>query len=232
MAFDLPVMCTGAVYGLDVARRYIEDGSFEYALVIGSEVYSRMLDFTDRNSCIYFGDGAGAMVIGRAPADEPGILTSYVQTDGTGYETITAIAGGTRMPATLETVQNGLHYFQMDPKRVWDFATKAFPRAVRTALERAGLTVDDVDFLISHQANINIIRYGMDALGIPMSKTYTTLDKYGNTSGASVAITLDEAFRAGKIRRGDVVVLVGFGGGLAWGSAVLRWTAPPVGSKQ
>ena len=226
MAFDLPVMCTGTVYALDIARRYVEDGSVEYALVIGSEVYSRMLDFTDRNSCIYFGDGAGAMVLGRAPPGEPGILTSYVQTDGTGYETITAVAGGTRMPATLETVQHGLHYFQMKPKNVWEFATGAFPRAVRTALEHADLTVDDVDFLISHQANLNIIKFGMDALGIPMSKTYTTLDKYGNTSGASVAITLDEACRAGMIRRGDLVVLVGFGGGLAWGSAVMRWSAP------
>lgn len=229
MAFDLPVMCTGAVYALDIARRYVEDGSFEYALVIGSEVYSRMLDFTDRNSCIYFGDGAGAMVLGRAAPGEPGIITSYVQTDGTGYETITAVAGGTRMPATLETVQHGLHYFQMKPKDVWEFATSAFPRAVRTALERANLTVDDIDFLIPHQANINIIKFGMDALGIPMSKTYTTLDKYGNTSGASVAITLDEAARQGMIRRGDLVVLVGFGGGLAWGSAVMRWTAELTG---
>jgi 3-oxoacyl-[acyl-carrier-protein] synthase-3 len=225
MAFDLPVMCTGTVYALDIARRYVEDGSFEHILVIGSEVYSRMLDFTDRNSCIYFGDGAGALVIGRAPPGEPGILTSYAQTDGTGYETITAPAGGTRMPATLETVQHGLHYFQMDPKGVWEFATGAFPRAVRTALERARLSVDNIDFLISHQANINIIKYGMDALGIPMSKTYTTLDKYGNTSGASVAITLDEAYRKALIRRGDLVCLVGFGGGLAWGCAVLRWTA-------
>jgi len=229
MAFDLPVMCTGTVYGLDIARRYIEDGSVEYALVIGSEVYSRMLDFTDRNSCIYFGDGAGAMVIGRAAPGEPGIITSYVQTDGTGYETITAVAGGTRMPATLETVEHGLHYFQMDPKGVWEFATRAFPRAVRTALERADVTVDDIDFLISHQANINIIKYGMDALGIPMSKTHTTLHKHGNTSGASVAITLDEAYREGMIHRGDLVCLVGFGGGLAWGSAVMRWTAEQPG---
>ena len=224
MAFDLPVMCTGTVYAIDIVRRYIEDGSAESALVIGSEVYSRMLDFTDRNSCIYFGDGAGAMVLGRAPAGEPGILTSYVQTDGSGYETITAPAGGTRMPASIETVQHGLHYFQMKPKHVWEFATRAFPRAVRTALERANLTVDDIDFLVAHQANINIIKFGMDALGIPMSKTYTTLDRYGNTSGASVAITLDEANRKGLIRRGDLVVLVAFGGGLAWGSAVLRWT--------
>jgi 3-oxoacyl-[acyl-carrier-protein] synthase-3 len=225
MAFDVSVMCTGTVYALDIARRYIEDGSVEHALVIGSEVYSRMLDFTDRSSCIYFGDGAGAMVVGRAAPGEPGILTSYVQTDGTGYETITALAGGTRMPATLETVENGLHYFRMDPKGVWNFATGAFPRAVRTALERAGVGIGDVDFLISHQANINIIQYGMDALGLPMSKTHTTLHKYGNTSGASVAIALDEAHRMGKIRRGDLVVLVGFGGGLAWGAAVMRWTA-------
>jgi 3-oxoacyl-[acyl-carrier-protein] synthase III len=229
MAFDLPVMCTGAVYGLDIARRYVEDGSVEYALVIGSEVYSRMLDFTDRNSCIYFGDGAGAMVLGRAARDEQGIITSYVQTDGTGFEAITALAGGTRMPATIETVQHGQHYFTMKPKAVWEFATGAFPRAVRTALGRANLTVDDVDFLISHQANINIIQFGMDALGIPMSKTYTTLQKYGNTSGASVAITLDEANRSGLIKQGDLVVLVGFGGGLAWGSAIVRWTAGQAG---
>ena len=228
MAYDVSVMCTGTVYALDIARRYIEDGSVRYALVIGSEVYSRMLDFTDRSSCIYFGDGAGAMVLGRASPGETGIISSYVQTDGSGYETITALAGGTRMPATLETVEHGLHYFRMDAKVVWTFATGAFPRAVRSALDRAGVGVDDIDFIISHQANINIIRFGMDALGIPMSKTYTTLDKYGNTSGASVAITLDEAHRKGLIRRGDLVVLVGFGGGLAWGSAVMRWAAGPI----
>jgi 3-oxoacyl-[acyl-carrier-protein] synthase-3 len=227
MAFDVSVMCTGTVYALDIARRYIEDGSVEYALVIGSEVYSRMLDFTDRSSCIYFGDGAGAMLVGRAAPGDRGILTSHVQTDGTGYETITALAGGTRMPATLETVENGLHYFRMDPKGVWSFATGAFPRAVRTALERAGVEIGEVDFLISHQANINIIKFGMDALGLPMSKTHTTLHKYGNTSGASVAIALDEAYRQGRIRRGDLVVLVGFGGGLAWGAAVIQWAAEP-----
>ena len=136
---------------------------------------------------------------------------------------------GQTQKATLETVEHGLHYFQMDPKGVWEFATRAFPRAVRTALERADVTVDDIDFLISHQANINIIKYGMDALGIPMSKTHTTLHKHGNTSGASVAITLDEAYREGMIHRGDLVCLVGFGGGLAWGSAVMRWTAEQPG---
>ena len=225
MAFDASVMCTGSVFALDIARRYIEDGSVDFALVIGSEVYSRILDFTDRNTCIYFGDGAGAMVIGRAQPGEQGIIASYVQTDGSLYETITAPAGGTRMPATHETVDRNLHCFQMDPKGVWAFATKAFPRAVRTVLSRAGLRAEDVDLVVSHQANINIIKAGMDALGLPMSKTHTTLEKYGNTSAASVAITLDEAAREGRIKPGDLVVLVGFGGGLAWGAAAVRWTA-------
>ncbi len=225
-AFDASVMCTGSVFALDIARRYIEDGSVDYALVIGSEVYSRILDFSDRNTCIYFGDGAGAMVIGRADADEPGIITSYVQTDGSRYETITALAGGTRMPATHETVDKKLHSFRMDPKGVWEFATKAFPRAVRTVLDRAGLRVEDVDLIIPHQANINIIKAGMDSLGLPMSKVHTTLEKYGNTSAASVAVTLDEAARSGRIATGDLVVLVGFGGGLAWGAAAVRWANP------
>ena len=225
MAFDASVMCTGAVYALDIARRYIEDGSVEYALVIGSEVYSRLLDFTDRNTCIYFGDGAGAMVIGRAAPGEQGIITSYVQTNGSLYETITAPAGGTRMPPTHETVDKKLHCFQMNPKGVWAFATEAFPRAVRTVLDRAGLRADDVDLVVPHQANINIIRFGMDALGLPMTKTHLTLEKYGNTSAASVAITLDEAFREGRIEPGDLVVLAGFGGGLAWGAVALRWSA-------
>ena len=228
-AFDASVMCTGAVFALDIARRYIEDGSVEYALVIGSEVYSRILDFADRNTCVYFGDGAGAIVIGRADADEPGIITSYVQTDGSRYETITALAGGTRMPATHETVDEKLHCFTMDPKGVWAFATKAFPLAVETVLARAGLRVGDVDLVIPHQANINIIKSGMASLGLPMSKVHTTLEKYGNTSAASVAITLDEAVREGRIATGDLVVLVGFGGGLAWGAAAVRWANPVSG---
>jgi len=225
MAFDASVMCTGSVFALDIARRYIEDGSVEYALVIGSEVYSRLLDFTDRNTCIYFGDGAGAMVIGRAAPGEQGIITSYVQTNGSLYETITAPAGGTRMPPTHETVDKKLHCFRMDSKGVWAFATEAFPRAVRTVLDRAGLSAGDVDLVIPHQANINIIKFGMDELGLPMEKTHLTLEKYGNTSAASVAITLDEAFREGRIQPGDLVVLAGFGGGLAWGAVAVRWTA-------
>ena len=228
-AFDASVMCTGTVFALDIARRYIEDGSVDYALVIGSEVYSRILNFSDRNTCIYFGDGAGAMVIGRADADEPGIITSYVQTDGSRYETITALAGGTRMPATHETVDGKLHCFTMDPKGVWGFATKAFPRAVETVLGQAGLRTEDVDLIIPHQANINIIKAGMDSLGLPMSKVHTTLEKYGNTSAASVAVTLDEAAREGRIATGDLVVLVGFGGGVAWGAVAVRWTNPASG---
>ncbi len=225
MAFDAMVMCTGAVYALDIARRYIEDGTVEHALVVGSEVYSRILDFTDRSTCIYFGDGAGAMVLGRAAPGEDGVITSFVRNDGSSYETLIAQAGGTRMPATHETVDAGLHYFRMDPKGVWSFATRVFPDAVRTIVERAGLQLGDVDMVIPHQSNVNIIKFGMDALGLPMTKTHLTLQKYGNTSAASVAITLDEAVREGRIKPGDLVVLVGYGGGLAWGAAAVRWTA-------
>ena len=225
MAFDAMAMCTGTVYALDIARRYIEDGSVEYALVIGSEVYSRILDFTDRSTCIYFGDGAGSMVVGRAAPGEDGVITSFVRNDGSSYETLIAPAGGTRMPATHETVDSGLHYLRMDPKGVWNFATRVFPDAVRTVVERAGLQLSDVDMVIPHQSNVNIIKSGMDALGLPMTKTHLTLEKYGNTSAASVAITLDEAVREGRIGPGDLIVLVGYGGGLAWGAAAVRWTA-------
>jgi 3-oxoacyl-[acyl-carrier-protein] synthase-3 len=229
-AFDVSAVCTGFVYALSIGADLLTSNSYKRALIIGAEAYSRILDWSDRSSCVFFGDGAGAAVIsadcssrGMGDCPHEGILGSYLMADGRGYEIITMPAGGAQLPASYETVKNNQHAFRMDGKKIWDFVVDIFPKAVAKTIEKCGLTIDNVDFVISHQANINLIREGMKSIGLPMSKTHTTIDKYGNTSGASVSITLDDAVRLGKIKNGDTVVLVAFGGGLTWGGVALNW---------
>jgi len=222
-AFDINAVCSGFVYALSVGADIMKgSNSYKNVLVIAAETYSKILDWTDRNTCVFFGDGASAVVL-KEVENEYGILGSYLKADGRGWDVIKFPAGGTRYPATHETIDSKMHAFRMDGKKVWDFATQAFPEAVINGLKRCGLSLEDVDFLISHQANAVMIKACMDKLGIPMTKTYLNVEKYGNTSGASAGIALDEAVKLGKIKPGDIVVIVGFGGGLAWGSVVLKW---------
>jgi 3-oxoacyl-[acyl-carrier-protein] synthase-3 len=162
------------------------------------------------------------------PVDEGyGILSSYLRADGSKHKTICVPGGGSRMPASPEVLIKRLDKFHMNGREVWDFVIEAFPQAVREAVRAAGLSLQDVELVVSHQANAILIRACMQRLGLPMDKTYLTVERYGNTSAASVPITLDEAARAGRLRRGDVVVLVAFGGGLTWGATVLRWAGTP-----
>jgi 3-oxoacyl-[acyl-carrier-protein] synthase-3 len=222
-AFDVSAVCAGFVYAVTVAIGMMKAfPEYRRALVIGAETYSRILDWTDRTTCVFFGDGAGAIVLEDVPQGY-GYLSSYLMTDGSQSDVIHLPAGGSRLPASYETIDGRLHKFRMQGKKVWDFATRAFPEAVRQVLERAGLALSDIDLLISHQANINIIRNSMDALGLCMGKTYTNIDRYGNTSGASVPIALAEACQDGRLVDKDILVLVGFGGGLCWGSVAFRW---------
>ena len=190
--------------------------------MVGSEIYSRILNWKDRATCVLFGDGAGAVVLSEVENDK-GILGSWLMSDGSGSSVIEIPAGGVRTPFNSEDFEEGKQYFHMDGRAVWDFAIEAFPQAVRNALSKVGKDITDVDLIIPHQANINIIKAGMENLNLGMDKTFTNLHKYGNTAGASVPIAMREAMDEGLIKEGTLVVTAAFGGGLAWGANVIQF---------
>lgn len=221
-AFDLSAGCSGFVYGLTVGSQFISSGLYRKVLVIGAETLSKIMDWTDRNSCILFGDGAGAAVISEVEAGY-GILGVELGADGSGGEFLKMPAGGSRMPATVETVENRLHYIKMSGNEVFKFAVKAMGEAAIKALDRAGVDCTEIDYLIPHQANMRIIQSAAKRLKVPMEKVMVTVDKYGNTSAASIPMALAEAVKEGKVKKGDTIVLVGFGAGLTWASCVMKW---------
>jgi 3-oxoacyl-[acyl-carrier-protein] synthase-3 len=225
-AFDLSAACSGFVYGLSMARGHILAGDAEYVLVLGAETLSRLVDWTDRNTCILFGDGAGAVLV--AASNVPGgIIASELGSDGSGADLLILPAGGSAMPASLETVSSGNHFMKMDGKAVFRFATRVMADATRAVLERAGLGTDDVDLVIPHQANLRIIQNSvLKQLRIPEEKVFVNLQKYGNTSTASIPIALCEAIKAGKVKPGDKMVFVGFGAGLTWAACAIQWGVP------
>lgn len=225
-AFDLSAACSGFVYGLSMARGHILAGDAEYVLVIGAETLSRFVDWTDRSTCVLFGDGAGAVLV--AASDVPGgIMASVLGSDGSGADLLTIPAGGSAMPASLETVSNGSHYIKMDGRAVFRFAARVMAEATTQVLAKAGLTVEDVDLVIPHQANQRIIQNSvLKQLQIPEEKVFVNLQKYGNTSTASIPIALCEAIDAGKVAPGDRLVFVGFGAGLTWAACAIEWRTP------
>ena len=216
-AFDINAVCAGWVHALDIGARFVGTPGYDNVLVVGAEVYSRILNWEDRTTCVLFGDGAGAAVLQEVDEGR-GLLGSWMMSDGAGAGVIEIPAGGVKKPIPSPDFEDGEQYFHMDGPAVWDFATEAFPQAVRAVLERTGHSIEDVAMIIPHQANLNIIKAGMDKLGLSMEKTFTNLHKYGNTAGASVPIALREACDEGLIESGDLVVTVAFGGGLAWGA--------------
>ena len=221
-AFDINAVCAGWVHALDVGRRFVGTNGYRNVLVVGSEIYSRILNWKDRATCVLFGDGAGAAVLSEVKEGK-GIICSWLMSDGSGSSVIEIPAGGVRTPYNSDSFVEGAQYFHMDGRAVWDFAIEAFPQAVNESLKRAGKSIEDVDLVIPHQANINIIKTGMEKLGLGMEKTYTNLHKYGNTAGASVPIAMKEAMEKGLINEGDLVVTAAFGGGLAWGANVIQF---------
>jgi|GEM_PF-2609 len=225
-AYDLSAACSGFVYGMAMARSQILAGDAEYVLVIGSETFSRIVDWTDRTTCVLFGDGAGAILV--AASDVPGgIMASDLGSDGSGAGALGVPAGGSAMPATMETVSSGSHYVQMDGKAVFRFATRVMAKATRKVLDKAGLTTDDVDMVFPHQANMRIISNSVQRqLKIPEDKIYVNLQKYGNTSTASIPLALCDAIEEKKVSPGDNLVFVGFGGGLTWAACSVKWTVP------
>ncbi|MBC7324659.1 MAG: ketoacyl-ACP synthase III [Moorella sp. (in: Bacteria)] len=221
-AFDLSAGCSGFIYALATASQFIAAGFYRTALVIGVEVLSKIINWQDRNTCVLFGDGAGAVVLQAVPPGE-GILGLHLGADGGGGDLLCIPAGGSRLPASEATVQNRLHTIYMNGPEVFKFAVRIMSEASLKALEQAGLSKADIDFLIPHQANIRIIEAATKRLGLAPEKVYVNLDRYGNMSSASIPVALDEAYREGRLNRGDRVVLVAFGAGLSWGAAVLNW---------
>ena len=224
-AFDLNAACSGFVYGMAMAHAMIASGLHRTVLLVGAETMSRILDWTDRATCVLFGDGAGAVLL-QATDRETGVLSCVLGSDGSGGEWLSVPSGGSRAPASLQTVQDASHFIKMNGKEVYKFAVSALPRSVRQAVAKARITLEDVDLFIPHQANIRIIRSSAEALGVPMEKVFTNVDRYGNTSAASIPIALCEAVEAGLVYEGTKLVLAGFGGGLSWGAAVVEWAVP------
>lgn len=220
-AFDIGAACSGFVYASTIAKQFVESGQSKYVLVIGAETLSKILDFTDRNTCVLFGDGAGAAIIG--PVKTGGIVAMDLGAKGSGGKFLTVPAGGSRMPASQETIDNRLHYISMDGSEVFKFAVRIMASSSKTVIEKAGWSIDDLDYLVPHQANIRIINSAGKKLKLPSERVHVNLDKFGNTSAGSVPIALDEAVRSGKIKSGDKVVLVAFGGGLTWGALAVEF---------
>ena len=220
-AFDLEAGCSGFVYGLSVGWQFVATGLYDKVLVVGAETLSRIINWDDRNTAVLFGDGAGAAVL--APVDEPGILSCELGSRGDGGELLKMEAGGSRTPASLDTVKQKKHSIYMAGNEVYKFAVRIMGEASLKVIEKAGLSKEDIDYFIPHQANIRIIDSARKRLGLPKEKVFVNLDKYGNTSSASVAIALDEAVKENKISKGDNIVLVSFGAGLTWAAIALRW---------
>jgi 3-oxoacyl-[acyl-carrier-protein] synthase-3 len=233
-AFDLSAGCSGFVYGLSLASDLLAAGSYERALVVGAETLSRIVDWTDRATCVLFGDGAGAVVL-QANGAEGGVLSSVLGADGSGGELLILPAGGSAQPTCAGTVAARQHFLQMEGRQVFRFASRIMPEAALHVLERAGLAVEDVTLFVPHQANDRILQAAAKGLGVAPERLFANLDRYGNTSSASIPIALCEAINQGLVRRGDVIVCVGFGAGLTWAAAAIRWSLPlpaPVPSRR
>lgn len=220
-AFDLLAGCSGFLYALHVADGLIRSGSAKTLLVVGAETLSRIIDYEDRSTCILFGDGAGAAVL--KSSDEPGVLSSCLSSNGDQWELLYMPGGGSKIPATIESVQNKEHFLKMKGNDVFKVAVKSLENASIEAIEKAGLTPDDIDFFIPHQANLRILEAVRKRLDLPEEKVFCNLDRYGNTSSASVPIALDEAVRNGDIKEGSTVLFAAFGAGFTWGASVVRF---------
>jgi 3-oxoacyl-[acyl-carrier-protein] synthase-3 len=224
-AFDLLAACSGFIYALNMGAQAIRSGSIKSALVIGTETLSRFVNWKDRNTCILFGDGAGAFVL--QASDQPGgVLSAVMHSDGSGADLLTLGGGGSRYPVNQSTLVNGQNYIQMDGKEVFRFATRVMASATQEVLACAGLTLDQVQWIVPHQANIRIIEAAARGLKLPMERFIVNLERYGNTSTASIPIAMVEALEKGQIKPGEKVVMVGFGAGLTWGALAAEWTGP------
>jgi len=221
-SFDLAAACAGFLYGLSIADAFIRIGKARTVGVVGVELLSRVLNFEDRNTCVLFGDGAGAVIVTRDEGG-PGILSTHIFTDGSLTESLFIPAGGSHRPASHETVDEGLHFVQMEGKEVFKHAVRYLSQAAELALETNGCGPDDVDVVVAHQANMRILDAVSKRVKIPLQKFVLNIEHYGNTSSASIPIALDEAVRSGRVATGNTMLMIALGGGISWGSALLKW---------
>jgi 3-oxoacyl-[acyl-carrier-protein] synthase III len=221
-AFDIEAACSGFIFGLEIAQQFIMSRTYNTVLVIGAEKLSSIIDWQDRNTCVLFGDGAGAAILQNRP-NTHGLLTTVMGSDGRKADLLSMPGGGSRCPATAESVAARLHYLRMEGKETFKSAVQAMTTAGREALRRCELDISQIKCVIPHQANRRIVDAVGERLGVKPEQVFVNLDKYGNTSAASVAIALDEAVQSGRIDRGDLILLVVFGAGLTWGAAVIEW---------
>lgn len=221
-AFDLSAACSGFVYSLATAVGFIQNGMYNNALIIGADTLSRITDYTDRNTCVLFGDGAGAVIIGEVPEGR-GFQSFDLGAEGSGGNLLKLEAGGSRLPASQQTVEDKKHFIYMNGREVFKFAVRVMGSATERVLTKAGLGKEDIDLFVPHQANIRIIQSAMQRLDLPPEKCVINVDKYANTSATSIPLALVEAAEEGRMKEGDTVLMVGFGGGLTWGASVLIW---------
>jgi 3-oxoacyl-[acyl-carrier-protein] synthase III len=221
-AYDLSAGCTGFMYGLAQGYGMVSSGLSRRVLVIGADVLSKLMNFADRSTCVLFGDGAGAVVLEQVP--EGGFLAFELGADGSGGPDLNLPAGGSRIPTSADSVARGEHYVHMNGRQVFKFATRVLVSSAEDVLDQCGLSVADVDVYIPHQANVRIIDHAVAKLGIPEERVIVNVDRYGNTSSASIPLALAEALAEGRVHAGDTVLMTGMGAGLTWGSAVMEWT--------
>ena len=229
-AFDVAAACSGFVYAYATADAFVRSGMARHVLVVGAELLTRFIDFSDRSTCILFGDGAGAVVLSASDEVGGGLAGLEMTTDPDGAYMIWLPSGGSRSPASLETARRGEHFIRMEGRETYRYATRTLAASALAAIDKAGWQPDEVDLFIPHQANIRIIEAVARGLGLPMEKMVVNIDRYGNTSAASVGIALDEAVRGGRVQPGDKLVLFAFGAGFTSGAAAVTWTADPARS--
>ncbi|WP_202079890.1 beta-ketoacyl-ACP synthase III [Caldalkalibacillus salinus] len=221
-AYDLSAACSGFLYGVTTATQFIQNGFYKHVLVVGVESLSKIVDWEDRNTCVLFGDGAGAVVVG--PTEEGyGFLSFELGADGSGGSLLCQPGGGSRHPMSPENMDNRLQYIKMNGNEVFKFAVRVMEQVSDAVIEKAGLNKEEVSLLVPHQANLRIIDAARKRLKLPEDRVVVNLDKYGNMSSASIPVALDEAVREKRVKKGDILVFVGFGGGLTWGGSAMRW---------
>jgi 3-oxoacyl-[acyl-carrier-protein] synthase-3 len=220
-AFDLAAVCSGFIYGLGVGSQFISAGIYRHVLVIGADTFSKITDWT-RRDCVFFGDGAGAVVLGACPAGE-GILAIDLGADGSEHDAWTVLGGGSETPTTRESVEKGLHFWEMDGKAVYDMAIERIPWTLGRSLRSAGLTVRDIDHVIPHQPSLQILKRSAELIGVPFERFHVNMDRYANTSAATIPLVLHEAREAGRIQPGQVLAFIAVGAGWTWGSVIMRW---------
>ncbi len=221
MAFDLSAACSGYIYGLSIAQAYIESGRYKNILLVGVDVLTKVVDWSDRNTCVLFGDGAGATVI--QPNGEAGVLDTVLGADGAAVELLYQPCGGSRIPISEKAIQEKKHYLYLNGREIFKHAVRVMAQTSLKVLERCNLTLQDVSLIIPHQANVRILEAVASRLGVSMDLFYLNIEKYGNTSAATVPMAMHEALQDGRLKQGDIALLVSFGGGLTWGASVVKF---------